>query len=179
MPTWRRIDSRRIQHCRVFDLDEVRFTPPEGGDPRGFYVLDLPEWINVIALTADGQVPMVRQYRFGIEQLTLEIPGGMCDPDEEPLTAARRELKEETGYEADEWIELGWVHPNPPLQNNRCYTFLARGARKTAEPQPDPNERFEQLLVPFDDVTRRMREGEITHALVITAFQLYERYRAG
>ena len=81
----------------------------------------MPDWINVIPLTDDGQVVMVRQYRFGIEGFTLEIPGGMCDPGEPPLEAARREMREETGYAPSEMIELGWVHPNPPLQNNRCF----------------------------------------------------------
>ena len=178
MPGWRRTDAERVQRCGIFSLDRVRFEPPEGGEARPFWVLDLPEWINVIALTADDHVPMVRQYRFGIESLTLEIPGGMCDAEEDPLIAARRELLEETGYEADEWSELGWVHPNPPLQNNRCHTFLARGARRVGEPQPDIDERIEQVLVPLSEIPQKMADGEITHALVIAAFQLYERDRS-
>jgi ADP-ribose pyrophosphatase len=172
---WRRTDARRIQRCGIFSLDRVSFTPPEGGEARPFYVLDLPDWINVIALNDAGLVPMVRQYRFGIEALTLEIPGGMCDENEAPLDAAKRELKEETGYESDDWTALGWVHPNPPLQNNRCHTFLARASKKTTEPQLDPNERIEQVLEPIDENAQRMMDGEITHALVIAAFQLYRR----
>ena len=175
MTSWHRNDARRIQRCGIFSLDRVTFTPPEGGDARPFYVLDLPDWINVIALTDDGRVPLVRQYRFGIEELTLEIPGGMCNGDEDPLDAAKRELREETGYESDDWTALGWVHPNPPLQNNRCHTFLARSARKTSEPQLDPNERIEQALVPLAELPKRIEDGEITHALVLAAFQLYER----
>lgn len=173
MPVWRRSSARRVQRCRVFDLDEVSFVPPEGGEARPFYVLDLPDWINVIAVTADGLVPMVRQYRFGIEDLTLEIPGGMCDRGERPLEAARRELREETGYASDDWVELGWVHPNPPIQNNRCHTFLARDARRVGEPQLDENERIEQVAVPLVSVAEKIATGEITHALVIAAFQLY------
>ena len=164
-----------MQRCGIFSLDRVNFEPPEGGQARPFYVLDMPEWINVIALTDDERIPMVRQYRFGIETLTLEIPGGMCDPGEEPLVAARRELREETGFEADEWSPLGWVHPNPPIQNNRCHTFLARGARRVGEPRPDDNERIEQVMLPLAEIPKRIASGEITHALVIAAFQLYER----
>jgi len=173
---WRRIDSRRIQRCKIFDLDEVRFRPPEASNdlpPRPFYVIDAPDWINVIPLTDDRQVLMVRQYRFGIEEFTLEIPGGMCDPGESPLEAARRELLEETGYEAGALIELGWVHPNPPIQNNRCHTFLARGPRRVAEPQPDAGERFEQQRVPLDEIPRLIGDGTITHALVLAAFSLF------
>jgi 8-oxo-dGTP pyrophosphatase MutT (NUDIX family) len=172
---WRRRDALRIQRCGIFSLDRVGFEPPEGGEPREFYVLDLPEWINVIALTADERIPMVRQYRFGIEALTLEIPGGMCDPGEDPPAAARRELREETGYAAEDWTALGWVHPNPPIQNNRCHTFLARGAKRVGDPQPDPNERIEQALVPLGEIPQRIASGEITHALVIAAFQLFGR----
>jgi 8-oxo-dGTP pyrophosphatase MutT (NUDIX family) len=175
VPNWRRRDAERLQRCGIFALDRVRFEPPEGGEPRPFHVLDMPEWINVIALTDDGQVPMVRQYRYGTESLTLEIPGGMCDPGEDPLEAARRELKEETGYESDDWSPLGWVHPNPSIQNNRCHTFLARGAKKTSEPDPDPNERIVQELVPLDEIADRIAGGEITHALVIAAFRFYEQ----
>jgi 8-oxo-dGTP pyrophosphatase MutT (NUDIX family) len=174
---WRRRDARRIQRCGIFSLDEVRFEPPEGGEALPFFVLDAPDWVNVIALTADEHVAMVRQYRFGIEALTLEIPGGMCDPGENPLAAAKRELKEETGHESDDWNGLGWVHPNPPIQNNRCHTFLARGAIRTCDPLPDSHERIEQALVSLAGIPDRIAAGEITHALVLAAFQLFERRR--
>ena len=178
MVQWRRHSARRLQRCKVFDLDEVRFVPPEGGDPRPFYVLDVPDWINVIALTDDGEVPLVKQYRFGVEEPTIEIPGGMCDPGESPLLAAQRELREETGFAAERWTDLGWVYPNPPIQTNRCYTFLAEGARRVGEPQPDPNERFEQLLWPLTEVQQALGDGRINHALVLAAFQLYRASRA-
>jgi len=115
---WRRLGSERLQRCVVFDLDRVRFEPPEG-PAKDFWVVEAPDWINVIPLTDDGRVVLVKQYRFGIEGFTLEIPGGMCDGAEPPLDAARRELREETGYEARELVPLGWVHPNPAVQTNR------------------------------------------------------------
>jgi len=171
--TWRRSGARRLQSCKIFDLDEVRFEPPEGGEARPFYVLEVPDWINVIAITDEGKLPLVKQYRFGIEVNTVEIPGGMCDSGEEPLVAAMRELREETGYEAARWSELGWVYPNPPVQTNRCYTVLAEGARRVGEPQLDPNERIEQLLWPMEEVQSALADGRINHALVLAAFQLY------
>ena len=150
----------------------MRFEPPDEGSAHPFYVIEAPDWINVIPLTADRRVLMVRQYRFGIEDFTLEIPGGMCDPGEAPLEAARRELREETGHDADELIELGWVHPNPPLQNNRCYSYLARHPRRVGDPEPDGNERFEQVSVSLDEIPRLIADRSITHALVLAAFQL-------
>lgn len=173
MRPWRRINARRVHRCGIFDLNQVRLEPPEGGPPHDFYVLDAPDWINVIPLTDDDRVLMVRQYRYGIEEFTLEIPGGMCDPGEAPIDSARRELREETGYEAGEIVELGWVHPNPPIQNNRCFTFLARGLVRAGRPEPDRHERLELESVPLDDVPGLIAERKITHALVLAAFHLF------
>jgi len=150
----------------------VAFDPPDGGAPRDFYLIEAPDWINVIALTPDRDVLLLKQYRWGVEGFTVEIPGGMCDPGESPLESARRELREETGHEAAELVELGWVYPNPAVQSNRCYTYLARDVRRVGEPTPDPNEAFEQLQVPLADIPKMIATGEINHALVVAAFQL-------
>jgi len=160
-----------VQRCGIFDLDRVRFerSDEKSGD---FWVIKAPHWINVVPLTDDDEVLLVRQYRFGVQAATLEIPGGMCDADETPLQAASRELREETGCVARELVELGWVHPNPAIQDNRCYSFLARGAKRVAEPTPDPNESFEQLSVPLARIPQLIARGEITHSLVLTAFHL-------
>jgi len=169
---WRRVGSRRLQDCRVFDVDEVRFEPPDGREARAFYCIRAIDWINVIPVTADGNVLLLRQFRFGVEDFTLEIPGGMCDPGESPREAAARELLEETGHEAGELIELGWVHPNPAIQDNRCHSFLARELTHRGDPRPDPNEAFEQVRAPLSEIPRLIREREITHSLVVAAFQL-------
>lgn len=126
----------------------------------------------MIPLTPERRVLMVRQYRYGVEGFTVEIPGGMCDPGEAPIVSARRELREETGYEGAELVELGWVYPNPAIQTNRCYTFLATDVKHVGDPTPDPNEAFEQLQVPLDDIPKMIASGEINHSLVVAAFQL-------
>jgi len=174
---WRRLGRSRLQHCRVFDLDALRFEPPGGGPAESFYRLDAPDWINVIPLTAEGEVLFVRQFRFGTESFTLEIPGGMCDPGEAPLAAARRELREETGFEAGELIDLGFVHPNPAIQTNRCHSFLARELVEKGPPTPDPHEQLELERVALARVPSLIAGREITHALVVAAFHLYEAYR--
>jgi len=174
MKPWRRAETDRLHACRVFDLDRIRFEPPEGGDGRWYYVIDAPHWVNVIPVTDDGDVLMVRQFRFGIAQPTLEIPGGMCDGDEAPAVAAARELLEETGYRAGTIQEIGWVHPNPPIQNNRCYTYLARDLEFDGSANPDSDERIEVVKVPLDQVPPMLVDGTITHALVLAAFQMFE-----
>ena len=161
----------------MFDLEEVRFRHPDRGDARGFCVLTAPDWINIIPLTDDDRVVMVRQFRFGVEGFTLEIPGGMCDPGEEPAAAARRELLEESGYDSDDISPLGWLHPNPAIQSNRCHTFLARAARKVGEPSPDPNEMFEITDVALENVPALIADGTISHSLVVGAFYLFDNRR--
>jgi len=170
--SWRRVDSRRLERCRVFDLDRVSFLKPGGTGVRDFYVVSAPDWINVIPLTEDGRVVLIRQYRFGIEGFTLEIPGGMCDEAELPADAARRELREETGYEAPDIVALGWVHPNPAIQTNRCHTFLARGAKRVGAPSPDQDEAFDVVEVALDEIPGLIAGRKITHALVVAAFHL-------
>ena len=90
-------------------------------------VLESVDWINVVALTEDGQSVMVEQYRFGTGSCTLEPPGGMVDAGETPLQAAQRELKEETGYSGGRWESLGAVQPNPAIHSHLCHHFLAEG----------------------------------------------------
>jgi 8-oxo-dGTP pyrophosphatase MutT (NUDIX family) len=161
-----------LEKCRVFDLDRVSFLEPGGTGVREFYVVSAPDWINIIPLTEEDRVVMIRQFRFGIEGFTLEIPGGMCDPGELPVAAAARELREETGYQSGDLIPLGWVHPNPAIQDNRCHSYLARGARKVGSPTPDPDEAFDVVEVALDEIPRLIAGGKITHALVVTAFHL-------
>jgi 8-oxo-dGTP pyrophosphatase MutT (NUDIX family) len=175
---WRLLGTSRLQRCRVFDVDEVRFSRLPGGDPATFYRITAPDWINVVPLTESDEVVFVRQYRFGTESFTLEIPGGMCDPGEEPLTAAVRELREETGYTAGEMTPLGFVHPNPALQNNRCHSYLARGLQSSGPPEPDEHEELEVSHVPLARVPDLIRDGAITHSLVVAAFHLLDNYRA-
>lgn len=139
--------------------------------------MEFTDWVNVIPLTADNEVVMVRQFRHGIEDFTLEIPGGMVDPeDTDPCSAAQRELWEETGYGSADIVRLGEVHPNPALQKNRCFSFLARDVRPTRKPQLDGTEEIEVVLVPRAEIAGRIAGGEISHALVIAAFAFLDAY---
>ena len=105
--------------------------------------------MNVVALTEDGKAVLVKQFRHGTRETTLEIPGGAVDPgDRSPLAAARRELREETGYVARRWTRIGLVQPNPAFQTNACTTFLAEMCRRAGEPDPDEGEELEVVLVP-------------------------------
>lgn len=143
---------------------------PRTGRPHAFTVLDGPDWINVVALTASGEMLLVRQFRHGTQTETIELPGGSTDGrDATPLEAAKRELLEETGHVSDDWSLLGVVDPNPAIQSNACHTFLARGARKVADPRFDGGEDLSALLLPRAEVERLLRDGTIRHALTVAA----------
>jgi 8-oxo-dGTP pyrophosphatase MutT (NUDIX family) len=170
---WKRIRSQPAQSFRVFSIRTDTTVSPRTGIEHDFYVIETRDWINVIPLTIDHQVVMIRQYRHGSRQVTLEIPGGLVDPGDTPKRAAVRELLEETGYQARRWLKIGMVNPNPALFNNRCYTFLAQDIKKIGEPTPDQTEDIEVVLIPLANIPKLILKGKIDHAMVITAFCHY------
>lgn len=130
-----------------------------------------PDWVNVVAITADDHLVLVRQHRWGIDASTLEIPGGVVDPGEDAAQAALRELREETGYDAPTLTPLGWVWSNPAIQSNRTWMFLARGAWRAGPPRPDEGEEIAVELHPLSAVPNLLFRGEIRHALAVVALQ--------
>ena len=176
---WRTVDVLAGEDYRVFRTERRVAAHPHTGEKREFVILDGPDWVNVIALTDADEVVLVRQYRHGLGDVTLEIPGGAVDPGEDHRRAAARELEEETGYTAERWERLGVVHPNPALQTNTCSTWLALDAARTAEPTPDPGEVIAVETMPLANVDACLRDGRITHALVVAAFQHLTRHAGG
>lgn len=157
---------------RVFSVRrdrKVRPATPE--DVHEFFVVESVDWVNVIPITANDEVVMIEHYRHGSDETRLEVPGGMIDPeDPSAAVAASRELEEETGYASDPLIELGVVSPNPALQVNRCTSFLAPNAYVAGPPSPDETEDLKVVLYPLSEIPALMRDGRITHALVLAAF---------
>ncbi len=175
---WQRLDTEMVYTCRVFSLRRDRSRSPRTGSDHDFFILDACDWVNVVPLTTDERVVMVRQYRHGVGDFTLEIPGGMIDAeDPSPLVAARREMVEETGWDSDDLVELGAVHPNPAIQGNRLHTFLARGVEDLHDTHFDTTEETEVELVPLAEIPQLVASGTISHALVVSAFYLLDLWR--
>lgn len=140
------------------------------GDHEAFTIRTV-NWAAVAAVTEDARFVMVRQHRYGVDAITLEVAGGIIDPGETPERAAARELREETGYAGEAIEPLGMVHPNPAMQDNHCYLFLIRGAREVGAQDCDPYESVEPLLMTRDDLSRALVDGRITHALSVLALE--------
>ena len=170
---WKVISSRTEKDYSIFSIRTDRVRSPRTNREYDFYTLMSTDWINVIPITPQNEIVLIRQYRHGIRQVTLEIPGGMVGDHDTPEEAARRELKEETGYQESEMILIGRMHPNPAIHNNYCYTYLAKDVTLVGEQELDDREDIEVLLRSLDDIPRMIREREITHSLILAAFYRY------
>lgn len=152
---------------------------PHTAEVRERIVLESVDWVNVVAVAEDGDCVMIRQFRFGVGYTTLEVPGGMVDPGEDPLAAARRELEEETGYGGGTWQYLGAVEPNPAFHDHLCHHYLARGVRSIGAQRLSGGEAIRVESMPVEDVVAAVQSGEIRHALALSAlsrvFDLWPR----
>lgn len=165
--------SEVICRCRIFSVRRDTNRSISTGQEHDFFVIETGDWVNVVPLTPQGGVVMVRQFRHGIRALTLEVPAGIIDPtDASPLVAAARELREETGYAATRFEPIGVVHPNPAIMNNRCHIFVARDATLAGAPEWDGTEELEVETVPLAAIPDLIRAGGVSNALTVTAFQL-------
>ena len=170
---WKKLGARTVAHTRIFDVQSVDYHHPHRAKAQDFFVIAAPDWVNVVALTPKHHLVLVRQFRYGIDDFSVEIPGGVMDPGEDAIAAGLRELQEETGYVGTGARLLGSVHPNPAMQNNRCHLVLVENARRDAKLDWDPDEEFEIMTRPVDEVYALAYRGGITHAMVLDALLLF------
>ena len=170
-PSWVRTAAgahdQLLEENWLFHLRKERFESRHTGKVHDYYVLHLADAVHVVALTPEDDVLLVRQFRAGSGRDSLEIPGGLVDPGEDPCTAGARELLEETGYAGDPPVLLGTLWSNPSLLTSRIFTIVIPNTRLVAETNPDEHEELTIERVPADEIPRLIREGRIDHALVV------------
>ncbi len=166
---WIKRGEQEVVDCRVFRVMRRRLYHPGRQSEGEFYIIGSSPWVNVLALTEGGHVVLVRQYRYGSEQISVEPPGGMFEEGESPVEAGLRELYEETGYRGDNARIIGQVHPNPAILNNTCYFVLVENACKAGDTEWDEHEEMDILTVPWQDALAMAASGKITHSLAVCA----------
>lgn len=162
--------------CKVYTVYKQRCRYLLDGREGDFYTMRCPNWVQVLALTREGQLILVKQYRIGIQAFQLETPGGALDPGESPEAGAARELLEETGYVGAKPLCIGSSYPNPALQENTVYYVLIRDCYYQASPYHDPMEDLTIHLYPLTEAFASRKKGLFKHALVLNAFYFLEQY---
>lgn len=166
----------------IFDVDQAVRRSPRG-EEHPFVVCRCPDWVTVVPELTDREgrtrFLMVRQFRHGSGRLSLEFPAGVVDPGEEPLEAALRELREETGFRAAEMIPIGRINPNPAFMTNSSWTFLARGLEGTGRLDLDEQEFIQGCELSREELERRMGRGEMHSAIMVQAWFWYGEFLAG
>lgn len=168
--SWTLLKREKQLETRIFNVERHRCRSQTREVQADFVVLDSRDWVNIIAITKGENIVVIKQYRAGTDEITLEIPGGVCEPGEDPSTSGLRELAEETGYTAESHRVLGYVRPNPAFMNNKCYTVLATGCEKAQDTQFDDDEEIETFEVPLKEFPGLIQRGEIDHSLVWSAY---------
>ena len=174
---WERRGSRLIAHTAIFDISGVKYHHPVRDTEREFVCLDAPDWVNVVALTPDQQVVLVRQFRYGTNEFSLELPGGVMERGEDAVVAGVRELAEETGFGKGRASLMGSIHPNPAFQGNKFHAVLVEDVEAVHDLDWDPDEEIELSTAPLSEVLAWVAQGKITHSLTLCALLLYLQRR--
>jgi 8-oxo-dGTP pyrophosphatase MutT (NUDIX family) len=172
MTPWRRLKSTQLVKDRWLTLRADDCQLPNGKTLTPYYVLEEPELVHVLALASDGAVLTVTQYRYAGDAVCIELPGGIVDQGETPAAAARRELREETGYEAATWTKIASPFANPARQTNRVHIFLAEDLNAGGPQQLDEAEQISHQFLTVKELKAKIREGLFSQALHIASFFL-------
>jgi ADP-ribose pyrophosphatase len=174
---WRRERSERAADFRAFRVRRDWNVSPRDGEVRDFYVLEMPDWVQVVPVTPEGRLVLVEQFRQGVRRVTLEFPAGVMERGEEPVEAAARELAEETGYRGGAATVIGELDANTALQSNRLFIVLIEGCCATGERDQDVGEVIRAREVEPAEVDALIAASRFRDAYGTVAWDRYRRYR--
>lgn len=169
MDNWKVVDSKYIIQEPWATLRVDRLMMPNGNIKEEYYILEYPSWVNMVALTEEGQLVMVRQYRHGPQEVMVELPAGVVEVNEDPAFAARRELLEETGYAFDDCKYICKLYANPATSGNLTYTYLLTGGKKVQEQELDDSEDIEVVLMSVAEAKQLLFENKLGQSLHCSA----------
>ena len=167
---WQHLSSETLIQEPWFSIRRDAVLKGNGQPMERYYVWEFSNWVNVLPVTEEGLIVLVRQYRYAYGDFSLELPGGIMDPHEtDPLLTAQRELQEETGYTATRMELVAQMAPNPATQNNILYCFVAMGCTLTHDQQFDANEELETVLVTPAELLDMLRNNQILQSLHVSS----------
>ncbi len=176
---WKILSSKYLFHDLWFKVRKDVCQTPKGKMVDPYYVYEFPTWVSAVAITEEGKFIMIRQYRHGLGETGIELPGGCVDnADENYQQAIARELLEETGYSFSSYEYLGKISPNPSTNNNLLHMYLAKGGKKIADQNLDPNEEIEVLLLNISELKTLLRDNKIIQAMHVSCI-LYALEKLG
>jgi len=173
MKKWDIQERRELFNRRIFSIDDLRCYHPEKDVTHDFYVLNNPDWINIVVLTHDESLVLVKQHRLGTDEITIETVAGLMNDEELPEISAQRELLEETGFQAGEMILMKKLSANPAIMSNHIYFYLALNSRKIADQSLDMAEDIDVITVSQHEALEMISEGTINHTIIVTALSLF------
>lgn len=170
---WNLLNFKYIVKDKWISLRADTCQMPNGKIVEPYYVLEYPTWVNIVALTKNQEIILVKQYRHGLQKTVLELPCGAVEAEDiSPLAAAKRELLEETGYTSDNFVEIGILSPNPATHNNLTHCFLATNVEKVSELNLDDTEQIDISLLPLEKTLEVIESGIVLQALHISSLFL-------
>lgn len=171
--TWKILSSEYLIKRPWLTARRDKVQLPDGRILDEYYVLEYPTWVNVIAITKEGEMVLVRQYRHALGRTNFELVAGVLEKGEDPLVAAQRELLEETGYSGGEWKELMQLSANSSTMTNLTHCFLAEGVEKTALQNLDASEDLEVYVFSQEEVRQKLQQGDFVQALMVAPLWKY------